>query len=69
MPERSGGKRSITRFVETKEDFYVMIAPRNGHVLPKRCFETAEAMAIFQKEMHLHLEKFAPAALTAGQPS
>lgn len=59
----------VTRFVETPEVFYVMIVPRNGHILPKRCFETAEAMALFQNRMRLYLEKFAPAALAASQPA
>jgi hypothetical protein len=60
---------SIARFAETKEDFYVMLASRNGHILPKRCFESAEAMTVFQNQMRLYLEKFAPAALAAGKPS
>ena len=56
---------AILRFAETNEDFYVMLAKQNGHILPKRCFPTLEAMAIFKNQMHLYLEKHAPAALAA----
>ena len=55
----------ITRFVETDEDFYVMLAARNGHVLPKRCFSTREAAAIFTNQIRMHLARHAPAALAA----
>ena len=55
----------IVRLAETNEDFFVMLAARNGHVLPKRCFPTLEEMAIFRNQMHLHLEKHAPTALGA----
>ena len=57
----------IIRFAETNDDFYVMLAARNGHLLPKRCFPTLESMAIFRNQMQLHLEQHAPAALTAGK--
>jgi hypothetical protein len=53
----------ITRLIETEEDIYVMLAANYGHVLPKRCFPTLEAMAIFRNQLQLHLDKHAPAAL------
>jgi hypothetical protein len=59
----------IVRFAETEKDIYVMLAARNGHILPKRCFPTLEAMAIFRNQMQMHLEKHAPAALAPAQPS
>lgn len=55
----------ITRFAETEQDFHVMLAARIGHVLPKRCFPTLEAAAIFTNQIRVHLEKHAPAALAA----
>ena len=54
----------IKRFAETADDIYVMLAARNGHMMPKRCFPTLEAMAIFRNQMQLHLEKHAPEALS-----
>lgn len=55
----------IERFVETDQDFYVMLAARSGYVMPKRCFSTAETAAIFTNQLRMHLEKHAPAALAS----
>lgn len=58
--------RAVLRFVETDRDFYLMVSKRNGIVLPKRCFSTREAAAIFANQVRLHLEKHAPAAVAAA---
>jgi hypothetical protein len=57
---------SVARFSETDEDFYVMLGAKNGHVLPKRCFPTSEAAAIFANQIRVHLEKHARAALASA---
>ena len=55
----------VVRFAETDDYFFVLLAERNGHILPKRCFPTLEAMAIFANQVRQQLEKHAPGALTA----
>lgn len=50
----------MARFAETGQDFYVMLAERTGHVLPKRFFPTLEAAAIFGNQLRAHLEREAP---------
>lgn len=54
---------AVERLVETDEYLYVMLAERQGHVLPKRCFPSLEAAASFASQVRLHLEKQAPPAL------
>jgi hypothetical protein len=56
----------VFRFVETPDHFFIMLAERNGHILPKRCFPTSEAAALFANQVRLNLEKYAPAALAAA---
>jgi hypothetical protein len=53
----------IVRFVETKDYFFLLVAERRGHVLPKRCFSTSEDTAIFANQIRQHLEKHSPKAL------
>lgn len=55
----------VLRFVETPNHFFIMLAERNGHILPKRCFPSLEAAALFANQVRLYLEKHAPAALGA----
>jgi hypothetical protein len=55
---------SVARFTETQEDFFVILAERNGYVFPKRCFPSLEAAAVFANQVRLHLEKHTPAALS-----
>jgi hypothetical protein len=56
----------VLRLIETEEYILIMIARRNGHVLPKRCFPTREAAAVFLNQVRMQLEKHAPTAL-AGE--
>lgn len=56
----------VFRFVETPDHFFIMLAERNGHILPKRCFPSLEAVALFANQVRLNLEKYAPAALAAA---
>ena len=47
---------AVTRFVETDQDFFVLLTEKTGHVLPKHCFPNLEAAAIFANQVRLHLE-------------
>jgi len=56
--------RAVFQFAETDGYFYVLLAKRRGMVLPKRCFPSKEAAAIFANQVRLHLEKHARNALS-----
>jgi hypothetical protein len=56
----------IKRFVEQKDHFYIMLSKRRGHVIPKRCFPTLEAGAVFANQVRLQLEKHAPEVLAGA---
>jgi hypothetical protein len=53
----------IERLGETPDYFFLMIGQRTGHIIPKRCFNTQEAAAVFANQLRLYLEKHAPTAL------
>jgi hypothetical protein len=57
---------AIVRFAETPDYFFIMIAERRGHVLPKRCFATSEDAAIFANQVRQHLTMQAPKALAGA---
>ncbi|HEY3901524.1 MAG TPA: YcxB family protein [Chthoniobacter sp.] len=58
--------KTIERFVETNDYFFLTLGKRAGHVIPKRCFSTPEATADFGSQARLQLEKHTPAALAGA---
>ena len=57
---------AIVRFTETPDYFFIMVAERRGHILPKRCFATSEDAAIFANQVRQHLAMQAPKALAGA---
>ena len=59
--------KGIQRLIETSDYFFLMLGQYKGYVVPKRCFSTLEAAAIFGNQVRLQLEKHAaPEGTLAG---